>query len=106
MNLAVEPITVTRTAAGSYVSGRWIAGDPTNYDAAGNIQPLSGTDLQKLPEGDREHAQLKIYTAFALQNGDVVTRASGLRFEAQAVSDWTAFSLPHFKAILMRIEEQ
>jgi len=105
MKLDVETITVTRRAAGSYVDGRWVQGAATDHAAAGNIQPLSGTELQQLPEGDRNRGPLKIYTGFAFENGDVVTLASGVTFEVQAVSDWTAFGQPHYKAQLMRIEE-
>jgi len=106
MKLDIEAITITRTAAGSYVAGHYVAGSPQNFDAQGNIQPLTGIELQQLPEGDRQKEVKKIYTAFALQNGDVVTRSDGIRYEVQAVEDWTAFHQPHFKARLVRIEGQ
>ena len=106
MNLDNEAITVTRTAEGSYVSGRYVAGASEELEAAGNIQPLSGKELMQLAEGDRQREIQKIYTAFSLQNGDVVTRADGIRYEVQAVEDWTSFNQPHFKARLMRIEGQ
>jgi hypothetical protein len=105
MKLDVEAITVTRTAAGSYVSGRFVAGTSQDHPARGNIQPLTGLELLQLAEGDRQREVKKIYTAFALANGDVVTRADGTRFEVQAVEDWTAFHQPHYKARLVRIEE-
>ena len=106
MKLDIEAITITRTAAGSYVAGHYVAGSPQQFDARGNIQPLSGIELQQLPEGDRQKEVKKIYTAFALQNGDVVTRSDGIRYEVQAVEDWTAFHQPHYKARLVRIEGQ
>ena len=106
MNLDIIPITVTRAAAGTYVLGRFVPGAAQVIDGQrGNIQPLTGKELQQLPEGDRQREAKKIYTAFALQNGDVV-RAGGVDYEVQAVEDWTAFALPHFKARLVRIEEQ
>jgi len=106
MKLAVETITVTRKAVGSYVNGRWVDGTAADHSVSGNVQPLSGRELQQLPEGDRERQPLKIYTAFALANGDVVTRGDGIEYEVQAVEDWTKFNQPHYKARLMRIEEQ
>jgi hypothetical protein len=106
MKLDVEAITITRMAAGTYVAGRYVPGTDQDFDASANIQPLSGKELLQLPEGDREKEVKKIYTAFALQNGDGVTRADGIRYEVQAVEDWTAFHQPHFKARLVRIEEQ
>ena len=106
MKLDIEAITITRTAAGSYVSGRYVPGSDENFAANGNIQPMTGIELQQLPEGDREKEVKKIYTAFALQNSDEVTRAGGIQYEVQAVEDWTAFHQPHFKARLVRIEGQ
>jgi hypothetical protein len=106
MKLDIEAIAITRTAAGSYVAGHYVAGSPQQFDARGNIQPLTGIELQQLPEGDRQKEVKKIYTAFALQNGDVVTRAGGIRYEVQTVEDWTAFHQPHYKARLVRIEGQ
>jgi hypothetical protein len=106
MKLDIEPITVTRAEQGSYASGRFVAGDTQEYTAAGNIQPLNGKELLQLPEGNRQRQALKIYTAFALENNDTVTRADDVQYETQAVEDWTAFNQPHYKARLMRIEEQ
>jgi hypothetical protein len=106
MKLDVEPITVTRTAAGTYVNGRYLPGDSQVFDAAGNIQPLNGKELLQLAEGDRQRQALKIYTTFAVENNDTVTRADGIQYETQAVEDWTAFHQPHYKARLMRIEGQ
>jgi hypothetical protein len=106
MKLDIEAISVLRAAEGSYVMGRFVPGAAQALDARGNIQPLSGKELQQLSEGDRQREVKKIYTAFALENGDVVIRADGMRYEVQAVQNWTAFALPHYKALLMRIEEQ
>ena len=77
MRLNMESITVTRTAEGSYVNGRYIPGASQAETAEGNIQPLTGEELQQLSEGDRERHVLKIYTAYALENGDIVTKADG-----------------------------
>jgi hypothetical protein len=106
MKLDTEKITVTRATQGSYVNGRYLPGDSQVFDAAGNIQPLNGKELLQLAEGDRQRQALKIYTAFALENNDTVSRADGFQYEVQAVEDWTAFHQPHYKARLMRIEEQ
>jgi hypothetical protein len=106
MKLKTEPITVMRTSQGEYVAGRYVPGDSQTFEAFGNIQPLNGKELLQLPEGDRDRQAVKIYTAFALENNDTVTRADGINYEVQAVEDWTAFHQPHYKARLMRIEEQ
>ncbi len=105
MKLATEAITVTRTAAGGYVNGRYVAGTVQVFTTPrGNIQPLNGRELRKLSEGDREKDQQKIYTAFELKNSDVVTRADGTTYEVQAVKDWTGFHQAHYQARLTGIE--
>jgi len=106
MRLDTEQITVSRAGQGSYVNGRFIPATSVETVAEGNIQPLNGKELLQLPEGDRERQTGKIYTAYALENGDIVTRADGSRHEVQAVEDWTAFSLAHYKARLVRVLEQ
>ena len=106
MRLDVEQITVSRAGQGSYVNGRFVPAAAVETAAEGNIQPLNGLELQQLPEGDRQRGVHKIYTAYALKNGDIVTRADGSRHEVQAVEDWTAFSLAHYKARLVRVLEQ
>jgi len=106
MRLDVEQITVSRAGEGSYVNGRFVPATPMIEVAEGNIQPLNGLELQQLPEGDQQRGVHKIYTAYALKNGDIVTRVDGSRHEVQAVEDWTAFSLAHFKARLVRVLEQ
>jgi hypothetical protein len=106
MRLDIEAITVRRTAPGTYVAGRYVPGSAQNVTVTANIQPLNGKELLQLAEGDRQRQALKVYTAFALENGDEVARADGNRFEVQAVEDWTVFAQPHYKARLVRIEEQ
>ena len=106
MNLTVEQITVSRPGDGSYVNGRFVPSTAVESSAQGNIQPLNGKELLQLPEGDRERQTGKIYTAYALQNGDIVIRTDGSRHEVQAAEDWTAFALPHYKARLVRVLEQ
>ena len=106
MRLDIEQITVSRAGQGGYVNGRFVPATSVDDLAEANIQPVNGLELQQLPEGDRQRGVHKIYTAYALENSDIVTRADGSRHEVQAVEDWTAFSLPHFKARLVRELEQ
>lgn len=106
MRLDIEQITVSRAGQGTYVNGRFVPETPVIEVAEGNIQPLNGLELQQLPEGDRQRGVHKIYTAYALKISDIVTRADGSRHEVQAVEDWTAFSLAHYKARLVRELEQ
>ena len=106
MRLDTEQITVSRAGEGSYVNGRFVPAVAVETVTEGNIQPLNGKELLQLPEGDRERQTGKIYTAYALENGDIVTRSDGSRHEVQAVEDWTAFSLAHYKARLVRVLEQ
>ena len=107
MNLKVEPFIVKRNSGGGYVNGRWVPGADTALIGRGNIQPLSGSELMQLPEGDREKDVQKIYTELELLNGDKLIRdKTGIAYEVQAVKDYTAFKQPHYKARLVRLEEQ
>lgn len=105
MSLTGQTTTITRKAAGSYVDGRWVDGAATVYTAAGNVQPLNGRELLQLPEGDRNREYKKMYTAFAVQNDDVVT-ISGKTYQAQNVADWSDHPQPHYRVRLMLIEDQ
>ena len=60
-----QAITGARTA-GSYVSGRWIAGTPSNLSFQGVIQNATPDDLKVLPEGQRSEEAIKIHTTFEL----------------------------------------
>lgn len=102
--LAYEDITIERGGEGTTfdtVTGLPVAGTVTTFTEKGNVQPLTGKDLQQVPEGERELEQLIIYTKFQLQNADVVVRdLNGKRCKVLRVEQWNSKTgkVAHFRA--------
>jgi len=65
-NLATGTYTVTRTAAGVRVNGRYPHGAATTFPITAGIESVSGRDLQDLPEGQRGDEVIRIFTATPL----------------------------------------
>ena len=72
------PLTLIRSAAGSYVDGEWVEGTETNVSIDVNIQPLKEAELLLLPEADRSKQWWKVYSA------------SEMRMDKQGASGWAA----------------
>lgn len=65
-NLATGTYTVTRTAAGARVSGRYAPGTQTTFPITAGIESVSGRELQDMPEGQRGDEVIRIFTATPL----------------------------------------
>jgi hypothetical protein len=102
-----------RLAAGTYVDGKWIEGAEIIGTIVASIQPLTPQETQTLPEGERSSEFIRIYTATkinkvneaAMTKGDKITY-NGRDYEVKKVEDWTAYRIPHYKAIAVLLEEQ
>lgn len=96
--LGTGTYSVTRPTTPTLVSGRVVQGVASvPFSTAGSIQPLSGRDLQRLPEGDRATEQFWYFTSTRLQTADAasgqvadVVDVGGESFEVQSVEDWSA----------------
>ena len=87
-----QTITGSRTA-GSYVSGRWVAGTPSGLSFQGVIQNATPDDLKVLPEGQRTEEAIKIHTTFELipqidntNTGDLISYKS---------KNWLVYNVAH-----------
>ena len=110
MILGSASFTRTRYAASTVVNGEPVAGATTTTTITGSVQPLTGREVERLPEGVRQRVTLKIYTTAELRaadpttspkrRGDEVT-VDGEVFEVTEVSQHTQL-LPHYRAYLMR----
>lgn len=58
---------VTREGEGDYVLGRWEPGAETTFSIQASIQPLSGNELQDLPEGVRTEETRILWTTTQLR---------------------------------------
>ncbi len=101
---------VTRPLAPTLTQGRVVPGAAqTPFATSGSMQPLSGRDLQRLPEGDRATEQLWYYTKATLLTSDVATgrvadlvNVGGVSYEVQTVEDWSA-SGNYYRARLSKV---
>lgn len=72
-HFATGTYTVTRTAAPTVVDGYAVAGASSTFQVVAVVVPLSGRDLQSLPEGLLATDSRKVITATQLRPTDVVT---------------------------------
>lgn len=104
-----EDVTLTRYAAGSWVSGNYVEGAGTDSTIRMSVQPLSGKDLLNLPEAQRTRRWMKGYTATAMmvcsesskQRADRVAYDDTV-FEVQTVERWRG-DLNHFKVLMAEV---
>lgn len=100
--------TVTRTLAGSYTAGRYAAGAVSTFDVVACVQPVSGRDLQSLPEAQRGDEVKVVYCATELrtrtpaQEPDTVA-IEGESYEVFRVERWDAFGEVHWRAYTSRL---
>lgn len=91
--------TVTRGTAGSYGTsganeGVYVPGSTSTFSIRAAVQPVSGRDLLRLPEGLRTSELIAIWTATALQTaspqGAPADRIAynGTNYEVQQVEYW------------------
>lgn len=101
---------VLRTAAGAYdENGRYTAGSTSTFSINASIQPVSGRDLQRLPEGLRtldlksvwSRTQLFTAEAPAGMQADVIT-VGPHSYQVQTVLDWFS-NAGYFKYIIQKV---
>lgn len=100
--------TVTRTTDGGHDSkGRAVAGSASTFEITASVQPMSGRDVQLLPEGYHGKETQKLYTTTALVAVDASNEPDevsigGENWKVIMVKHWEAFGSDHYKAILSR----
>ena len=94
--------------------GNFIVGDQVSgqFIISGNLQPITGKDLQLLGDGFKATDVRKIYTRSELKtlDEDSKTEADLVVIEAkdyqvQIVEPWIGRRLSHFKVLLSRVEK-
>lgn len=95
-------------------NGNWVeAKETTNkFKAKGSIQPVTGSDLNKLPEAFKDTESLKIYTQTELKTVDDTSNREadiiiidGKRYQVSVVENWRQLSTKHYKVFVM-LEEK
>jgi hypothetical protein len=105
--------TFSRTGAGAYVDGNWVAGAGSGtFDMAASIQRLTPQETAALPEGQRTSEWIRIYTPTQLQRtneslklkGDLVNY-NGRQYEVMKIENWTETRIQHYKALAVLLEQ-
>ncbi len=94
-------ITVRRHAPDSYDEhGRAVTRTfATLGPLRASMQPIKGSDLLKLPEGERDSSWQTIYAPIALQDGDVIA-APDASYQVRSLGDW--MTLGAFSRVFIR----
>lgn len=99
---------VTRRGASGYSQGRATAPTTSTLRAKGSFQPMSGRELERLPEGMRSRELRVLYTATRLQGSgpghEPDTLADGGEtWEVQTVEPWVALG-GYYRVVLAKVE--
>ena len=96
---------VTRSDVASYgTDGRAVPGLATTFPAVAMVAPLSGRDLQRLPEGLRAMELRNFFSTVALRTGaapDVVS-IGGEDWQAEHVEDWGGLGA-YWRTVVRRV---
>ena len=71
-----ELITVIRVTGSAYIDGIYTRGTETTLKMLASVQPLTGRELQALPEGERAKELLKFISKRVIFSGDDRTELS------------------------------
>jgi hypothetical protein len=90
-------LTATRRAAGTTDGrGRAVEGATSTFPLQGSVQPVTGRDLLRLPEGLRTRELVAIISATELHTANAaagtvadVVAYQGASYEVQSVEDWS-----------------
>ncbi len=101
-----------------FESVTFVEGDPvppgsTLSSVSGSLQPISGREVARLPEGERSRARAKFYTSARLNVSSDRLRSDRIvvgdrELEVIARVDWSADATgdPHFKYILAETDDR
>lgn len=90
-----SPVKLIRFGPGSYENGRFVAGEQTELEITASVQPASGRDLQRLPEGQSTRETISVWSPAELRTATDAAGASADRiewqgrvYEVQLVEPW------------------
>jgi hypothetical protein len=112
-SLGTLAFTVTHQVNNGFdAHGRAIAPTPSVATITGMMQPLSGREIDRLPEGLHARELRALWTTGALQvpdsdaqtQGDHVTDVSGVVWEVVRAEEWSALGSPYNRYVLSRVD--
>lgn len=98
---------VTRRGPATYVNGRKTDAAPTVVNVDGCVQPVTGRDLQRLPEGRRGGETIKILTVVELFTEDASHAADtlsidGYTWEVASAERWGTMA-SYYRSLLTKV---
>ena len=105
-----KEVELLRFPSSSYNDkGRWEDRDPVSVKIQAAIQPVTGKELEDVPEGRRARENIKLYTVDLIQTTCPTNKTqadlviwNGKKYEIFSVQNWTDF----FKGMATLQEEQ
>lgn len=99
--------TVKRRDPAGYVRGRRVPSLETIFDVDASVQPASGLEVQRLPEGKRNRETMVVFSCVelktaqrGLQEPDILI-IDGALFEVESVKRWAALG-NYYRAVVTR----
>lgn len=97
----------------SYVNGRPVKVLDDTFNIETSWQPVTGEDLENLPEGKRAeftfrgypNTQLLVADPKKQNQGDIITGPDGYQYEVIRCEPWQNTIISHYKFIATRIKE-
>lgn len=96
-----KTITLKRNTE-SYTSAGLRSVSSVTSTIDGSVQPITGEELKRLPEGFAEKTLWSVWTTSVLLRRDILT-IDGLKYEVRHVDDWLGNGTYH-KAICERLD--
>jgi hypothetical protein len=102
------PVVILRVTKGTFdkSKGRYSPDTTNEIVLSGNIQPVIGEDLNRVPEGSRLTDFKTIYLHEELEAKDILVY-KGQRYQIEKVDDWDPeySTIPHYRYIAQLEEE-
>ena len=102
--MAIQKIIVKRPEPPLLLDGHYEEKCYHSENIFANVQPLSGRELDQLPEGDRTKDHRTIFTRSKLQVQDIVV-LENVDYEILMVETWDMFCAKHYKARAVKVNE-
>jgi hypothetical protein len=103
-SLKTGSYTVTRTAAGSHVAGRFVPGSDSTFSIDAVVQPVRGHELMTLPESRHGEEIKAVFTVTELLLKDKLAIGDD-SFEVFRSEKWEAFGDTHWRAYVAKVVE-
>jgi hypothetical protein len=107
--LATGTYVVTRPGPGAWATGLFVEDAPSTFSIVASVQPTSGKDLARLPEGERSAARITLFTVTELRTASIAGKTlsdrvayRGETYEVEHVDAWESGGF--YKAIARKVE--